>query len=67
MERENKIREVLEKHHNTYASIPQSFKPSGDLKVWIYLKSKENGENVNITVSCNSITYKTAHISNQLT
>ncbi|XKL63586.1 hypothetical protein PGB90_005950 [Kerria lacca] len=53
MERENKIREVLEKHHNTYASIPQSFKPSGDLKVWIYLKSKENGENVNITIDPN--------------
>lgn len=50
MERESKIREVLEKHHNSYASIPQSFKPSGDLKVWIYLKSKEDGEHVNITV-----------------
>ncbi len=51
IERENKIREVLEKHHNSYTSIPQSFKPSGDLKVWIYLKSKESGDYVNITVS----------------
>lgn len=53
LQRENKIREVLERYGNSNSVIPQSFKPSGDLKVWIYLNSKESGEYVNVSIDPN--------------
>lgn len=51
LERESKLLKVLERYHSSSASLPQPVKPSGDLKMWIYLNSKENGDYVNITVS----------------
>ncbi|KAK7590403.1 hypothetical protein V9T40_002016 [Parthenolecanium corni] len=51
LERENKIREVLEKHHNSYSTKPQKPTWSGDLRVWIYLMSKESGNYENITIN----------------
>lgn len=45
--REAKILEVLERHHISNNGLRGA--PSGDLKIWIYLLSRE-GECVNVTV-----------------
>lgn len=52
LEREMKILEVLESYHKkiNQVTLANVSKPSGDLKIWIYLNSKENGECINITV-----------------
>ncbi|KAL1130714.1 hypothetical protein AAG570_011955 [Ranatra chinensis] len=51
MAREERIREVLERFHKTPPAALQ--RPSGDLKIWIYIGSKESGECVNISVGPN--------------
>lgn len=45
--KEAKILEVLEKHH--FSNNGPRKAPSGDLKMWIYISSKD-GECVNVTV-----------------
>lgn len=47
-----KILEVIETYHkqNNQVTLGNVAKPSGDLKIWIYLNSKEKGECINITV-----------------
>lgn len=47
LSREAKMLEVLEKHHAANSNLPAA--PSGDLKIWIYIMSKD-GECVNVTV-----------------
>lgn len=49
VDREKRMLEVLERVHIS-SSIPLH-KPSGDLKIAIYIGSKMNGEAVNIVVS----------------
>jgi hypothetical protein len=44
------MQEVLERYHSANSSTPQN-KPSGDLKVWVHLESKESSNCVNVTVS----------------
>ncbi|CAG2055121.1 unnamed protein product [Timema podura] len=48
LNREKKMLEVLERYHASNTSVPHN-KPSGDLKVWIYIDSKDNGNCVNVT------------------
>ena len=48
--REKRMLEVLERYHSANCSTPQN-KPSGDLKLWIYLEHKDSSNCVNVTVS----------------
>lgn len=47
--RENRILEALKQLSNS--NVPQPLKPSGDLKIWIYLGSKDSENCVNVSVS----------------
>lgn len=53
--KEAKILEVLEKHHISNNGLRGM--PSGDLKIWIHVFSKE-GECVNVTVSLSTLLIK---------
>lgn len=53
MKREYRILEALKQYNLSNGNIPQPSKPSGDLKVWIYLGSKDSENCVNVTVSFN--------------
>ncbi|KAK9500341.1 hypothetical protein O3M35_001622 [Rhynocoris fuscipes] len=72
VDREKRMLEVLERVHIT-SNIPQH-KPSGDLKIAIYIGSKMNGEAVNIVVSptmeagdvCQQLAYKTEYSPHEL-
>nr|XP_018909007.1 PREDICTED: arf-GAP with Rho-GAP domain, ANK repeat and PH domain-containing protein 1 [Bemisia tabaci] len=47
LDRERRMMEVLERYHDT----PQrQNRPSGDLKVWIYINGKDSGSCVNVTI-----------------
>lgn len=48
--REQRMQEVLEKYHNSCQQPPQPQKPSGDIKVWIHINSKDSGTCVSVTV-----------------
>jgi len=48
--REKRMLEVLERYHCANSSTPQN-KPSGDLKIWIYLERRDSSNCVNVTVS----------------
>nr|CAD7256464.1 unnamed protein product [Timema shepardi] len=72
--REKKMLEVLERYHASNTSVPHN-KPSGDLKVWIYIDSKDSGNCVNVTIHpqrqagevCVELASKTEFPSHQLT
>lgn len=51
IKREDRILEALKQYNLSNGNVPQPSKPSGDLKVWIYLGSKDNENCVNVTVS----------------
>lgn len=53
MAREREMMQVLERYHNSAVVTPQVNKPSGDLKVWIYLGSKESNNCVNVELDPN--------------
>lgn len=62
IKREDRILEALKQFNLSNGNIPQTSKPSGDLKIWIYLGSKDSDNCVNVTVSfyfsfLNIITY----------
>ncbi|XP_054275592.1 arf-GAP with Rho-GAP domain, ANK repeat and PH domain-containing protein 3-like isoform X2 [Macrosteles quadrilineatus] len=48
--REAKIQEVLERYHHSSQTTPQTTRPSGDIKVWVYIGKRE-GDCVSVTVS----------------
>lgn len=50
IKREYRISEALKQYNLSNGNVPQSSKPSGDLKIWIYLGSKDSENCVNITV-----------------
>lgn len=50
IKREDRILEALKNYHLASGNIIKSSKPSGDLKIWIYLGSKDSGNCVNVTV-----------------
>jgi len=50
LSREKRMLEVLERYHSANSSTPQN-KPSGDLKIWIYLERRGSSNCVNVTVS----------------
>jgi len=43
--------EALIQYNLSNGNVPQPSKPSGDLKIWIYLGSKDSENCVNVTVS----------------
>uniref|UniRef100_A0A1B6MF42 Arf-GAP with Rho-GAP domain, ANK repeat and PH domain-containing protein 2 n=1 Tax=Graphocephala atropunctata TaxID=36148 RepID=A0A1B6MF42_9HEMI len=47
--REQRIQEVLERYHNSVQQTPQTTKPSGDIKVWVYIGSRDS-DCVSVTV-----------------
>lgn len=51
IEREDRILEALKLYNLSNGNVPQPSKPSGDLKIWIYLGSKDSENCVNVTVS----------------
>ncbi|XP_050440642.1 arf-GAP with Rho-GAP domain, ANK repeat and PH domain-containing protein 2 [Adelges cooleyi] len=51
IKREDRILEALKNYHLASGNIIKSSKPSGDLKIWIYLGSKDSGNCVNVTLS----------------
>lgn len=51
IKREDRILEALIQYNLSNGNIPQPSKPSGDLKIWIYLGSKDSEHCVNVTVS----------------
>ncbi|KAI5701624.1 hypothetical protein M8J75_011445 [Diaphorina citri] len=54
MAREREMMNVLERHHNSTNITPQvNNKPSGDLKVWIYIGSKDSNNCVNVDLDPN--------------
>lgn len=50
MARDKRIREVLQRLQKGGVH-PQQSKPTGDLRVWIHIGSKDSGQCVNVTVS----------------
>lgn len=50
IKREDRIIEALKQYNLSSGNVPQPSKPSGDLKIWIYLGSKDNENCVNVTV-----------------
>lgn len=50
MAREQRIQEVLERYHNSVQQTPHTTKPSGDIKVWIYIGSRDS-DCVSVSVS----------------
>lgn len=59
--REQRMQEVLERYHNS-RQIPQTQKPSGDIKVWVHITSKESGNCVGVTVSSAKKNILSTHI-----
>jgi len=51
IKREDRILEALIHYNLSNGNTPQPSKPSGDLKIWIYLGSKDSENCVNVTVS----------------
>lgn len=51
IKREDRILEALIHYNLSNGNAPQPSKPSGDLKIWIYLGSKDSENCVNVTVS----------------
>lgn len=51
LKRECRILEALKLYNLSNGNVPQPSKPSGDLKIWIYLGSKDSENCVNVTVS----------------
>lgn len=51
IKREDRILEALIQYNLSNGNVPQPSKPSGDLKIWIYLGSKDSEHCVNVTVS----------------
>jgi len=56
LERELRILTVLETYHNSSNNTPAVKKPSGDLKLWVYLHS-ESAESVAVKVWESLITF----------
>lgn len=48
--REQRMQEVLERYHGSSQQPPQPQKPSGDIKVWIHINSKDSGTCVSVTI-----------------
>lgn len=48
--RDKRIREVLQRLHAGHVH-PQQAKPTGDLRVWVHISSKDSGKCVHVTVS----------------
>uniref|UniRef100_A0A1B6IHX6 Arf-GAP with Rho-GAP domain, ANK repeat and PH domain-containing protein 2 n=1 Tax=Homalodisca liturata TaxID=320908 RepID=A0A1B6IHX6_9HEMI len=48
--REQRIQEVLERYHNSVQQTPHTTKPSGDIKVWVYIGSRDS-DCVSVTVN----------------
>ncbi|VVC36622.1 Hypothetical protein CINCED_3A004536 [Cinara cedri] len=53
IKREDRILEALIQYNLSNGNVPQPSKPSGDLKIWIYLGSKDSENCVNVTLSPN--------------
>ncbi|XP_026806441.1 arf-GAP with Rho-GAP domain, ANK repeat and PH domain-containing protein 2 [Rhopalosiphum maidis] len=51
IKREDRIMEALIQYNLSNGNVPQPSKPSGDLKIWIYLGSKDSENCVNVTLS----------------
>lgn len=67
LSRDKRIREVLQRLHAGRVH-PQQAKPTGDLRIWIHIGSKDSGKVVNVTVgpqkSCHEVCSELAsHLS----
>ncbi|XP_050548624.1 arf-GAP with Rho-GAP domain, ANK repeat and PH domain-containing protein 2 [Daktulosphaira vitifoliae] len=51
IKREDRILEALKYYHLASGNTIKPSKPSGDLKIWIYLGSKDGGNCVNVTLN----------------
>lgn len=58
IKREDRIIEALKQYNLASGNVPQPTKPSGDLRIWIYLGSKDSDKCVNVTVSIFAFIYK---------
>lgn len=58
IKREDRILEALIQYNLSNGNAPQPSKPSGDLKIWIYLGSKDSENCVNVTVSMKFVNFE---------
>jgi len=58
IKREDRILEALIQYNLSNGNALQPSKPSGDLKIWIYLGSKDSENCVNVTVSMTFLNFK---------
>lgn len=66
IKREDRILEALIQYNLSNGNIPQPSKPSGDLKIWIYLGTKDSENCVNVTVSFFKIIFIIKYVLNIL-
>jgi len=57
IKREDRIIKALKQYNLSSGNCLQPTKPSGDLKIWIYLCSKDSENCVNVTVSFKMFLY----------